>query len=208
VPKQKTEAAEFSELFFTLMRGSMGRRPDHPAVQEAKGNPGKRRRKTVQDVIEAAELPDGTPRHLSEAARLFWGRIAGEVQRLNFVRLTDRSILERYCETLAEYWQIQTQLRGKPRFYWTDTKHGKMKRIEPTVLLQHRVEKMLLDYEDRIGLNPLARQRILIGMAASQGALPLDPLNEGEKDGNESGQGGGTTPQPEDSPVGFLTTRH
>lgn len=188
-----------------------GRRPDNPAVQEAKGNPGKRgKRKTIDDVIDAAPLPDGTPSHLSEHARKFWKLLAPELTRLNFVRMTDRPALERYCETLAEYWANQLQLRGKPRIYWTDTLHGKMKRVEPAFLLLQRVEKMLFDYEDRIGLNPAARQRILLSMAAGQGRLPFDPPRPNdEKDGETpaQGEGDGRDLGKPDSPVGLLDAR-
>ncbi|HEX3064165.1 MAG TPA: P27 family phage terminase small subunit, partial [Dongiaceae bacterium] len=127
------------------------------------------------------------------------------VKRLNFVRYTDRPVLERYCEALADYWHLQTELRGKSRVYWTDTKHGKMKRIEPTVLLMHRQEALLLQYEDRLGLNPLARQRILVGMAATQGALPLSQGDDQDKDhGTDSGLGGEAGPAGPGSPVGLL----
>lgn len=184
----------------------MGRRPDSAAVQEAKGNPGKRsRRKTVESAIEATELPDGTPTHLSERARGFWGRLYKEVKRLNFVRYTDRPTLERYCEALADYWDLQTKLRGKDRVYWTDTKHGKMKRIEPAVLLMHREEALLMQYEDRLGLNPVARQRILVGMAATQGSLPLTQADEQDKDnGTDAGLRGEEGPREPESPVGLL----
>ena len=152
-----------------------GRRPDSAALQELKGNPSRRRRKTIDDVVEAGPLPADTPKHLSVAAQRFWARIAPELERINFVRATDKAGLERYCETLADYWQIQLKLRGKERVYWTESLHGKMKRIEPLVLLLQRYEKLLFDYDDRLGLNPQARQRILLGMAGVQTKLPFEP---------------------------------
>src|SRR5215469_10392736 len=174
-----------------------GRRPDSAELQELKGNPARRRRKTLDDVVEAGPLPEGTPKHLSVAAQRFWARIAPELERINFVRSTDRSALERYCETLADFWGIQLKLRGKERVYWTESLHGKMKRIEPLVLLLHRYEKLLFDYEDRLGLNPQARQRMMAGMAGVQAKLPFEPEDH-ESAGSQHQPGGG------DDVVGFL----
>ncbi len=151
-----------------------GRRPDNAALQELKGNPARRRRKTIDVVVEAGPLPADTPKHLRAAAQRFRARIAPELERINFVRATDKAGLERYCETLADYWSIQLKPRGKERVYWTESLHGKMKRIELLVLLLQRFEKLLFDYEDRLGLNPQARQRTLLGMAGVQGKLPFD----------------------------------
>lgn len=183
-----------------------GRRPESDGLQELKGDSAKRkRRKGVVEVLDAEPLPDGTPSHLSEFARAFYRKVAPELVRLNFVRMTDRTILERYCEALAEFWKMNTSLRGKPRTYWTDTLHGKMKRIEPTFLLMQRQEKLLFDYEDRIGLNPQARQRILLNMAATQGVLPLD-TREKSIDGSAASQGSGGGSAPGHKRVGFLNT--
>lgn len=182
-----------------------GRRPKNPEIQAARGNPGKRgKRKTIEDVLEAAPLRNGAPAHLSELARRFWQKVAPEMIRLNFVRDTDKPGLERYCENLAEFWSMHLKLRGRSRTYWTDSAHGKMKRIEPLFLLLHRVEKMLFDYEDRIGLNPAARQRILVGMAA-QTRLPL-PEPDGRMSENDGSNADDQAAEGEsgDSPVGIL----
>lgn len=187
-----------------------GRRPDSAAVQEAKGHPRKQRRKTVDDAVEAAPMPDGTPGHLSENARKFWARVAPELLRINFVRVTDRPSLERYCETLAKYWEIQLKLRGRDLVYWTESLHGKMKRIEPMFLLLQRVETMLFNYEDRLGLNPAARQRILLGMAGVQGNLNfLNQPDAKKRDGDgEQQQPGGGAGERIGSPVGMLGRMH
>ncbi|QEX18509.1 hypothetical protein FRZ44_38160 [Hypericibacter terrae] len=154
----------------------------------------------MADVVEVADLEDGTPRHLSENAKKFWARVAPELTRVNIVKKSDRQALERYCETLAEWWAIELQLRGKPRVYWTDSAHGRMKRIEPLILVHHRTAKLLLDYEDRLGLNPAARQNILRGMAA-QASLPLDNPNGTSSDGGKT-EGG--EPAGPGSPIGLL----
>lgn len=182
-----------------------GRRPDNPAVQEAKGNPSKRAKRSVGEVPEAAELDDGAPQHLSKDARALWSKLAPELVRLRFVRHTDHPSLERYCEALADYWKIQRKLRGKERTYWTDTLHGKMKRVDPLFLVMQRVEDKLFAYEDRIGLNPQARQRILLGMAAGQGMLPLNNPTQNQTDGEKDQPG--TSPTGADSPIGFLAGR-
>jgi len=183
-----------------------GRRPDGDKVQEAKGFPGKhRRRAALAQLVQGAELDDGTPAHLSDAARKLWSRIMPELNRIRFVRRSDRPILERYCETLAEYWDLQLQLRGKPRVYWTESLHGKLKRIDPTVLLLHRVEKLLQDQEDRVGLNPLARQRILLGLAATQGTLPLEHDDKASVAAGDASDGDGAEAgEQRRSPVGLL----
>lgn len=177
-----------------------GRKPEPAAVQAAKGNPGKRTRKTLADVVEVADLGDGTPAHLSETAKKFWARIAPELKRVNIAKQSDRNVLERYCETLAAWWAVELKYRGKPKVYWTESQHGKMKRIEPELVLHHRNAQLLLAYEDRLGLSPAARQNILRGMAA-QAQLPLGNPNESPTDGATT-EGG--EPAGPGSPIGLL----
>jgi len=149
-----------------------GRRPDPAAVQDAKGNPGKRARRT------AAPLPDGPGArphaNLRPTALKIWGEIAPELERMNLLRRTDGAAFSRYCETLAAYWEITAKVQKIGATYETESAHGKMRRISPEFAAQERLFNRLIQLEDRFGLSPASRQQILLRAAgAPQGSLPL-----------------------------------
>ena len=152
---------------------SRGRRPDPQAVRDAKGNPGKRAKVTVD---AAAVKPTGAIKPLAKltpAAIAIWQSLGPDLERLNFIRGTDRELFGRYCQTIVEYWEATRHLRAEGSVYWTDTVHGKMKRINPYFLIQERLAARLIPMEDRLGLNPASRQQFLIRLSNLNPQLPF-----------------------------------
>jgi P27 family predicted phage terminase small subunit len=167
-----------------------GRRPEPAALQEAKGNPGRRKPRAQ---IEVAPADGRAPEHLSRDAKLVWAALAPELERLKFLRLTDVPAFARYCSDLAKYWEITRKLATQTETYWTESNHGRLQRVNPLFLVQDRIARRLNDIEDRFGLSPAARQRIFQQLAAATPMLPL-------------GDTAPSTQQPTaESPIGLLT---
>jgi P27 family predicted phage terminase small subunit len=179
-----------------------GRRPKPDETKIAQGNPGKRPIATDKVVEAGAELPEvvdtDLPALLKDrpTAAVAWRELAPLLKAARFVRETDARALARYCVRLAAWQDAITEIEAEGRTYWTDSNHGKMKRINPAFIVAERLEKGLLDYEDRFGLNPAARQRLISAMAAQQPTLPLEPAKP-------EPQTAAAAPTP--SPVGALS---
>lgn len=174
-----------------------GRRPDAPALKELKGNPGKRRIVKASVAAAPGELGPAPGTLKTAGAKRLWDEIGTELQRMNFLRASDRPAFARYCETLDRYWDVTQRMGKGGETYMTESAHGSMLRIHPLFAVQERLAKRLEGLEDRFGLNPQARQQYLLRMAQAQ--LPLLPLGQpGEKPAGEA-------PPPDGgSPVGLL----
>ena len=182
-----------------------GRVPNSPELNEARGNPGKRPRKTpVVDLAPIAGVD--APKHMRAKARKYWAEVAGYITDSRIVRVSDRNVLARYCETLADYVKVTGSLDKQGHVYWTESAHGKMQRISPFFLVQERLAKRLQDMEDRLGLTPASRQQILLRMAANnaQPGLPLAPPAEtSDASGVEASPG---APPLSSDPLDFFAT--
>lgn len=152
-----------------------GRKPDSEALVEAKGNPGKRRRAAV--AVEPGPIGQIKPlSKLTPSAVAVWKAIAPDLERMNFIRATDRELFGRYCQTVVEYWEVTKALRAEQVVYWTETNHGKMKRINPLFAVQDRLAARLMPMEDRLGLSPQSRQQIMLRL--SNTAAPQLPFDQ------------------------------
>jgi P27 family predicted phage terminase small subunit len=157
-----------------------GRRPQPDALKAAKGNPGKRAiaPSTPTDADKAAaKVTSATkpPGKLTAAALSVWRQTAPELERMNFLRPTDRQAFARYCDAVARFWDVRQKLTKAGATYWTDSAHGKMQRINPLFIVEERLARRLTELEDRFGLSPSARQQIMLRLAQGQPALPFPP---------------------------------
>lgn len=174
-----------------------GRNPQPAAIKEAKGNPGKR---PIAKETDIRDLAKGAPNWLTDKAALaIWAELHGELTRIKLLRATDANAFARYCRNVAHWIAVTKVLAEEGDTYVTETKHGTMRRINPSFIIQERIERRLVDAEDRLGLNPAARQRILQQMASSAQQLQL-PI-----EGSEAGKGNDAPRRPP-SPVGLFQT--
>lgn len=180
----------------------MGRRPDPAGLQEAKGNPGKRRRTPVQPVPGGGTI--AAPTRMTAEGQRVWDRLVPELVRMNFLRATDVQAFGRYCDAVARYWKITLQLRKVGETYTSKSNHGDLQRISPLFVVEERLAKRLESLEDRFGLNPAARQQIMLRLASAQGQLDLGrppPEPEREASAPEASPSEGLSA----SPIGLLT---
>ena len=179
----------------------MGRRREPGAVQAAKGHPGKRRKTGAPAVEEVAAAPRkiDPPRTLNRDERRVWDKIAPELLRVNLVRATDFEALARYCYNLEVWWKWSRKIRKEGSTYESESKHGRMKRLHPLFHATMRLEQALVQIEDRFGLTPAARQRLLLQMA---GQVPSDPKG---LFGGPNGENPDEAPPPDaPGPLGIL----
>lgn len=170
-----------------------GRRPEPAEMQAAKGDPGKRGRDRIVETDALEVLADQPPPQITGLAAEVWRELLPSLRQAKFVRRTDHQAFARYCNDVARYWRVTQELDEEGETYWTDTNHGKMKRINPTFIVQERLHKRIEAAEDRIGLNPAARQQMMLRQATV--ATPGDLFDRQSKPALEEETAG---------PVGIL----
>jgi P27 family predicted phage terminase small subunit len=157
-----------------------GRTPQPDAVNAAKGRSRKpaKGRQAVPAVTPKLKL--AVPPQLGVDAATIWQELGPELTRLNFLRQTDLQPFARYCHHLAKFWQYTADLEieGETRLVTSAHNPDGLYRVNPKFLMRERIEKTLLALEDRLGLNPAARQqiqqRLFLGVGAPPpGELPL-----------------------------------
>lgn len=149
-----------------------GRKGESDEVKRQKGNPGRRPLTAPGEGPPLPPVKETAPAGLSKEGRKVWGEIAPHLARMQFLRATDHPALARWCENLAKWWKVERKLRREADVYWTESKHGRIKRINPLVNVQNALEKRLVALEDRLGLSARARQEILRSLAAQAPQLP------------------------------------
>lgn len=137
-----------------------GPKPKPAEVAEAQGNPGHRAIvKTSTDVPTIAAEP---PIALSDRGREIWASVVTSARALGFMKLSDGRALARYCDHMDRWLKVRARVDEKGESYETDSKHGKMQRINPDFNVMMRLEERMIAIEDRLGLTPAARQSILL----------------------------------------------
>lgn len=208
-----------------------GRRPKPAAIRKAQGNPGRRpigeppedaapaqtgEQAPAPAPVESAKPPawldttsvkTAAARRLSKVAAEVWGGLHGELVRLKLLKATDENAFARYCRYAAEWIEYTKALDREGAWYTTSSEHvAGIIRPHPAFRFRKDVEHALKELEDRIGLTPVARQRIFQQLAGR--VPPQQPQMPGFGDKpTASGEGAVEPPQAGDggdAPFGFL----
>lgn len=148
----------------------MGRRPHPPGMQEAMGNPG--RRKPKPQAPRKIELSPGEPpswlRGKDYAKALdIWRRLAPTLVRLNVLTATDADSFARYCVHLSDWIRLSKVIREQGETQMVKTVSGdEMARLRPEFKAREIAERRVLELEDRFGLSPKHRLDLFGAMAA------------------------------------------
>ena len=180
-----------------------GRKPDNPAIQAAKGNPGRRSRgKKAAPGKRAAELAavpavDGgalsPPNYLAadpnlRAALEIWREHVPELRRLNLLDHLDRHTFAMYCVHMADWIEAVKDIAANGNSYIATNVNGDdLIRLNPSIKARELAAKHILDIGARFGLDPSSRFKLL----RDQSAAPLGGLFGG------AGAKGGEAPEPE-----------
>lgn len=184
----------------------MGRKAMSPELQAARGNPGKRpvrKRESVKAVV-AQQIVLARPTWLTDAlAKGVWDKL---LPALHFLRDSDVHVFGRYCIYVAD-WVTATRniVKTGGAVYETSSAHVEnMMRINPWFTARGRIEDDLVKLEEKLGLTPLDRQRIISNLA-NAARLPTTDLfgADGAREGEEGA--GASPPQPAGMPMDIDT---
>ncbi|RUM40287.1 MAG: phage terminase small subunit P27 family, partial [Desulfocapsa sp.] len=146
----------------------MGRRPETDEQQLLKGNPSKRakrgKKKTIIPVLNIE--PPKELRDFPKACAI-WSELAPMLEMANFVKQTDRGALGRYCYYMSLWFDLIQVVKSEGATYWTESKHGSIKRKSPDFSAMLDLESKIAGLEDRIGLTPSMRQRVELAVGSN-----------------------------------------
>jgi P27 family predicted phage terminase small subunit len=179
---------------------SRGRRALPDEVKALKGNPGKRRlalKSATGDVAKAdtPRLALAVPDFLShEREREIFRKVIDEYLQRRIARAPDLTAYARWATYVHRWISSKEQLETQPTYFTSTSRHGEQLRRHPVFKDMLDLERVLQSLEDRLGLNPVARQNIIRGLSAMPAAL-------GGLFGDEQGSEKGKADQPELAPL-------
>lgn len=182
----------------------MGRRPDPAAVKAKKAAVRSTKAPPVETTdVPIAEASSRTPAGLKGQALAIWQKQAPILRAQRLLSAVDEPAFARYCRNYGR-WLLEREKLDKRGYTYdaSTTTGGKLRRADPSFLIADRLERQLLALEDRFGMNPSSRQRIVMQRAAGNrpGELPLD---DPRKPGDSAAQPADAA-QPVASPIGML----
>lgn len=188
-----------------------GRRAQPDAVKALKGNPGKRKLALTKVGKASAPVPKpaaaSPPEFLTnERERLIFTRVVDDYLQRRVARAPDLTAYARWASYVHRWISCKEQLDGKATWFKSTSKHGDLLRRHPLFKDMLDLERVMQSLEDRLGLNPIARQNIIKGLSAMPAAL--GGLFGDEQSADED-KPQPDEPKPEDqppavSPLGFL----
>lgn len=192
---------------------SRGRHAQPDAVKALKGNPGKRKLaldnagkedSRARPALAAVTAPEFLTHDREKA--IFTKIIEDYLQR-RIARPVDITAYGRWASYVHRWVGCKEQLDGKATWYKIASNHGERLARHPMFKDMLDLERVLQSLEDRLGLNPAARQNILRGLAAMPAAMGgffgEEPPHPDEKPASEIPDGDPPTAPPL-SPLGYL----
>lgn len=185
-----------------------GRKSQPDEIKELRGNPGKRRlvaleaakkqQRTTPKPPATIETPDWLK---GEREAAIFRMVVDEYQQNRIARATDIHAYGRWAHYMARWIEAKEQLGDNSSFYQVESNHGKRLALHPLLVVMFRCEAEITKQEDRLGLNPAARQNIIRGMSSLPaadlfGKIPTPPSVD---DDDELAQATAI-----ESPLGFL----
>lgn len=168
-----------------------GPKPKPGEIAEKQGNPGHR---PIIKTPESVPAEVAAPEWLDEMGCAIWSLYMPRLRGMGYVKDTDRLSFARLCDHTARWLRLRQKVNEKGESYTTESRHGKMERINPDFAAMLRVEEKMVQLEDRFGLTPAARQQILARLTEpTELTLNLQPTGQTSE---RSGSGA--------SPIGML----
>jgi P27 family predicted phage terminase small subunit len=123
-----------------------------------------------------AETAAQAPRFMAltgDAAEI-WDAFYPEMRKSGFVKQHELVVLARWCKHAARWVKLSAKVDAAGETYETESRHGKLQRINPDLNALLRIEQTMMAIEDRFGISPQARLRILTMKASTGGQGGLD----------------------------------
>lgn len=133
-------------------------------------------KRPVRSTVEPGARPAGpasaSPSHLAppaslkdEQALVYWHTLVPSLAAAKLMTPLDISAFSRYCQSRARWDKMQALLDDDGVFYSVTTASGVVHRAHPASLLSKMLDSQLQALEDRFGLNPSERQKIMANRA-------------------------------------------
>jgi P27 family predicted phage terminase small subunit len=140
-----------------------GTKPKPIALRKVMGNPGKRALPTA----EAQFIPSlpSPPPHLSDDAKVEWGRASDELYKVGLLTSADRSVFGAYCQAYGRWAQSERTIieMGKKDLLtgglMIKTSNGNAIQ-NPLVGIANKAMADMVRYATELGMTPSARSRI------------------------------------------------
>ena len=142
---------------------AMGRKPKPTHLKLVTGNPGRRPLPSVEVQIVPA-LPSPPP-HLSDDAKVEWGRVSEELYKIGLLTSIDRTALAAYCQSYGRWAQAERAIAemGKRDLLtgglMIKTSNGNAIQ-NPLVGTANKAMSDMVRYAAEFGMTPSARSRI------------------------------------------------
>lgn len=188
--------------------GRRGPKPDPAAIREQKAPV--RSRHAPKHAATADAIPvaasGGPPAWLKKDGLEIWKRLAPALRAAKLLSDVDAPAFGRYCRNYARWLKMQREMDKIGETYETEGQFGKMKRISPAFMIADRVERMLLAFEDRFGLNPAERQRIMAARAntGATGDMFGNAGKDAERREGDPAAASAPAAEPIEGPIGLL----
>lgn len=167
-------------------------------------------RSTLEPTLPSAPSSGASPSHLAPPASLkdpqalaYWNTLVPSLAAAKLMTPLDISAFSRYCQSRARWDKMQALLDDDGVFYSVTTASGVVHRAHPASLLSKMLDSQLQALEDRFGLNPSERQKIMANRAQTgvTGDLFAPPAPRREDD---LGPDGPDADDSLDGPLGLL----
>lgn len=134
-----------------------GRKPKPTYLKLITGNPGRR---PLNDKEPAPQLAlPSVPPHLSDAAKVEWGRVCNEMYDLGIMTRLDRGVLAAYCQAYADWCLYSEQVEK----FGSLAKGSKGQPIiSPVVKLRNAARAEMVRFAAELGITPSARSRVSV----------------------------------------------
>ena len=156
-----------------------GRRPAPEGVTSQKAAVRSKRKAPAAKAELAVSIGKvAPPAWLKGEALSQWNTLAPVLTQAKLLSAADVGAFARYCRDFADWLKIRAELDAEGFVYDAESYAGgktdadgskttTLRRLDPRFLISDRLERQLLAVEDRFGLNPSERQRIMAARANS-----------------------------------------
>lgn len=191
--------------------GRRGPKPQPAGVKDQKAPIRSRQRKTQASTQPAAPSSGASdaPVWLKGEGLEIYRRMAPMLRGMKLLTDADVPAFARYCTHYARWLDLQNRLKKGGDIYTIETASGKVLRAHPAFTMADRLDRMLLAFEDRFGLNPAERQRIMMARASTGAPHDLfggnqQPSKEAEKRDGDVVAEAVPASEPIEGPIGLL----
>lgn len=187
--------------------GRRGPKPQPGAVKEQKAPVRSRQAKkdkAQQPAVPAASL--NAPAWLKGEGLKIYQRMSPQLRAMKLLTEADTPAFARYCKHFDRWLDLQKRLEKHGDIYEIETASGKVRRADPAFTMADRLDRMLLAFEDRFGLNPAERQRIFAARAntGASGDLFGNQNKDGERRAEDPAAPATPAAEPIEGPIGLL----